>query len=163
AASSTPGAVVFGYFRDDLERFGLLFVDLGHFVFIGHVGEGQRQHDVKILFRRHGATSRYAQRTREAPFEIIQNDGNRDTCRRERDCNDMILIPVSYAGAVVRHGFAPPSSFGVCLVLFKGVHSSIEKSLVAGSHLPPPYGAAHSARLRAISTAALTASSRFCV
>src|SRR5215831_8365324 len=72
-ASSTPGAVVFGYFRDDLERFGLLFVDLGHFVFIGHVGEGQRQHDVKSLFRRHDATSRYVQRTREAPFEIIQN------------------------------------------------------------------------------------------
>src|SRR5262249_10109556 len=34
-ASSTPGAVVFGYFPDDLERFGLLLVDLGHFVFIG--------------------------------------------------------------------------------------------------------------------------------
>jgi hypothetical protein len=61
---------------------------LGRFLFIGHVGKGQRQHDVKSLFRNHGATSRYVHRTREAPFEIIQNDGNRDTCRRERDCND---------------------------------------------------------------------------
>jgi hypothetical protein len=94
-ASSTPGAVVFGYFRDDLERFGLLFVDLGHFVFIGHIVEGHRQHDVKSLFRRHGVTSQRVQRTREAPFEIIQNDGNRDTCRRKRDRNDIILIPVS--------------------------------------------------------------------
>jgi hypothetical protein len=127
-----------GYFRDDLERFGLLLVYLGHFVFIDHVVEGQRQHDLKSLFRRHGVTSQWVQRTREAPFEIIQNGGNRDACRRERDCNDFILIPVSYAGAVVRHGFAPPASFGVRLFLFESAHSSIENSLVAGFHLPTP-------------------------
>src|SRR6516165_2346506 len=163
AASSTPGAVVLGYFRDDLERFGLLFVYLGHFVFIGYVVEGQRQHNLKGLFRSHGVTSQWVQRTREAPFEIMQNGGNRDARRRERDCDDIILIPVSCAGAVVRHGFAPPAWFGVRLFLFESAHSSIENSLVAGFHLPTPYGAAHSARLRAISTAALTASSRFCV
>jgi hypothetical protein len=39
-ASSTPGAVVFGYFRDDLERFELLFVSLGHFLFVDHAVEG---------------------------------------------------------------------------------------------------------------------------
>src|SRR5262249_16014714 len=125
-ASSTPGAVVFGYFRDDLERFGLLFVYLGHFRFIGHVVEGQRQHNVKSLFRSHGATSQWVQRQREAPFEIIQNGGKRDACRRERDCNDIVLIPVSYAGAVVRYGFAPPASFTDRLSLFKRAHPSAE-------------------------------------
>jgi len=127
-----------GYFRDDLERFGLLFVYLGHFVFIGHVVEGQRQHNLKGLFRSHGVTSQWVQRTREAPFEIMQNGGNRDACRRERDCNDIILIPVSCTGAVVRHGFAPPASFGVRLFAFESEHSSIENSLVAGFHLPTP-------------------------
>src|SRR5262245_57522384 len=157
-ASSTPGAVVFGYFRDDLERFGLLLEYLGHFRFVGHVVEGQRQHNVKSLFRSHGATSQWVQRAREAPFEIIQNGGKRDACSRERDCNEIILIPVSCAGAVVRHGFAPRASLTLELFLFTRAHSSTEQSLVAGFHLP-----AHNARLRAISTAALTASSRLCV
>src|SRR5262249_181536 len=123
-ASSTPGAVVFGYFSDDLERLGLLFVYPGHFRFVGHVVEGQREHNVKSLFRSHGATSQWVQRAREAPFEIIQNGGKRDACRRERDCNDIVLIPVSCAGAVVRHGFAPPAWFTVRLFLFKRAHSS---------------------------------------
>jgi hypothetical protein len=127
-----------GYFRDDLERFGLLLVYLGHLVFIGHVVEGQRQHDLKSLLRRHGVASQWVQRTREAPFEIIQNGGNRDACRRERDCNDFILIPVSYAGAVLRQGFAPPASFGVRLFAFESAHSSIENRLVAGFHLRTP-------------------------
>src|SRR5215469_2758020 len=105
-----------------------------------------------------GSSARGRRRLRSS-----RNGGNRDACRRERDCNDFILIPVSYAGAVVRHGFAPPASFGVRLFAFERAHSSIENSLVAGFHLPTPYGSAHGARLRAISTAALTASSRFCV
>src|SRR5262249_20829642 len=58
-------------------------------------------------------------------------------------CNDIILIPISHAGAVVRYGFAPHASFGVRLSLFERAHSSTEKSLVAGFHLPPPYGSAH--------------------
>src|SRR5262245_14610132 len=125
-ASSTPGAVVLGYLRDDLERFGLLLVDLGHVLFTDHAVEGQRQHNVKSLFRRHGATSQWIQRAREAPFEIIQNGGKRDARRRERDCDDIILIPVSCAGAVVRHGFAPRASLTVELILFKRAHSSTE-------------------------------------
>src|SRR5262249_24257939 len=79
-ASSTPGAVVFGNFPDDHERLGLLFVYPGHFRFVGHVVEGQREHNVKSLFRSHGATSQWVQRAREAPFEIIQNGGKRDAC-----------------------------------------------------------------------------------
>src|SRR5262245_40154733 len=124
--SFPPGAVVSGYFRDYLERFGLLFVYLRHFLFIDHVVEGQRQHDVESFFRGHGGACRWVQRARDSPFEIIQNGGNRDACRRERDCKDMRLIQASYAGAVIRHGIAPRASFTVRSFRCKRAHSSIE-------------------------------------
>src|SRR6516165_3806929 len=162
AASSTPGAVVLGYFRDDLERFGLLLVYLGHFVFIGHVVEGQRQHDLKSLFRRHGVTP---------------NGSSARGRRRLRSSRTAATEMLAVVSAIAMTSFSFPSLmrelwYGMALHRLPrsafGCLRSKERTRASRTAWLPDFTCQLrrvqlTGRLRAISTAALTASSRFCV